>query len=122
MIPRVVTTAGPVWESELADRARATGRLRIVDRAFHPVQVQRALAGGRARAVLVGGEIPWLSPGLIRAWRRMGAVVIGVDHPDQPSARRLLEQWGCHVVIDEADPEWTAAAFWALAPSEGSIP
>ncbi|MCY3562800.1 MAG: hypothetical protein F4Z41_02535 [Acidimicrobiia bacterium] len=117
MIPRVVTTAGPVWESELVDRARESGTLRIVKRAFHPAPVHRILAEGRAEAVVVGADVSWLSSGLVSAWRRMGAVVIGIDEPHHPFGRHLLEDWGCHLVLEEADPEWTAASLSAMFPS-----
>ena len=117
LIPRVVTTAGPAWESELVERARAGGTLRIVKRAFHPEPVHRTLAEGRARAVVVGVGIPWLSPGLVSAWRNVGAVVIGIDDPHHPPSRRLLEDWGCHIVLDEPDPEWAAASLSATLPS-----
>ena len=117
MIPQVITTAGPLWESELVERARATGTLRIAERAFHPAQVHRALADRRARTVLVGAEIPWLSPGLVGAWRRMGAVVIGINDPYHPPSCRLLEEWGCHFVLEEPDPEWTAAALGVALPA-----
>ncbi len=111
MFPQVITTAGPLWESELVERARATGTLRIAERAFHPAQVHKDLAEGRARTVLVGAETPWLSPGLVGAWRRMGAVVIGKNDPYHPPSCRLLEERGCHFVVEEPDPEWTAAAL-----------
>nr|MDE0501604.1 hypothetical protein [bacterium] len=117
MIPRVVTTAGPVWESDLVDRARATGTLRIVKRAFHPEPVYRTLAEGRAGAVVVGAGIPWLSSGLVAAWRRMGAVVIGIDDPCHPPSRGLLEDWGSHIVLEEPDPEWAAASLAAMRPT-----
>lgn len=122
MIPRVVTTAGPVWESELVERARATGTLRIVKRAFHPAPVHRALAEGRARVVVVGAEVPWLSAGLVAAWRRMGAVVIGINDPYHPSGQHLLDNWGCHAVLEDPDPEWAAASLSATLPPEDPSP
>ena len=117
MIARVVTTAGPLWESELVDRSRYTGLLRIVGRASHPSQVQRALSERAARAVIVGAEIPWLSRRLVGAWRLRGAMVIGVNSPCRPSHGRLLEDRGCEVVLEAADPEWVAAALRARAPT-----
>ena len=104
MIPRVVTTVGPLWETELVERARMTGTLRIAERAFHPAQVHRALAEQQPDAVLVGTEIPWLSHGLVNTWRQMGTVVIGVNDPYQPVKCRLLE---------EPDPEQAAAILLA---------
>lgn len=117
MIPRVVTVAGPWWESELVERARHTGALRIAERASHPAQVQRALGERGARAVVVGAEIPWLSRRLVGAWRSLGAVVIGVDDPHYSSRAGLLEDWGCDVVLDAPDPEWAAAALRAASPA-----
>ena len=96
MIPRVVTTAGPFWESELVEQARLTGSLRIVRRASHPFQVQDALRHRSAQGVLVGLEIPWLSRGLISAWKNDGATVLGIEDPYQPVGRGLLEDWGCN--------------------------
>ncbi len=122
MIPRIVTTAGPLWESELVERARMTGTLRITERAFHPTQVHRALEEQRARAVLVGAEIPWLSPGLVGAWRKMGAAVIGVNDPHHPPSSRLLEDWGCHFVLEEPDPEWAVAALRVASPAPDAAP
>lgn len=122
MIPRVVTTAGPVWESDLVDRARTSGTLRIVRRAFRPEPIYRMLAEGRARAVVVGADIPWLSSGLVSAWRRMGAVVIGIDDPHRSPSQHLLEDWGCHVVLEEPDPEWAAACISAILPSIAASP
>ena len=128
MIPRVVTTAGPMWESELVDEARLTGSLRIVRRAFHPVQVQDALRQRAAQGVLVGAEIPWLSPGLIDAWKQRGAAVIGIDDPYQPVNRGLLEDWGCDYVLEAPDPTWAATVLRAgfqfvdPAPVEDQMP
>ena len=90
-----------------------TGTLRIVERAFHPAQVHRALADQLPDAVMVGTEIPWLSHGLVDTWRQMGTVVIGVNDPYQPVNCRLLEDWGCHFVLEEPDPEQAAAILLA---------
>lgn len=117
MIPRAVTTAGPVWESELVERARLTGRLRITQRAVHPAQVQRALQERAAQAVVVGAEIPWLSSELIGAWRNMGAAVVGIGDPYNSSNIRLLEDWGCDLVLEEPDPEWAAAGLRLTSPT-----
>ena len=122
MIPRVVTTAGPWWESELVERARHTGALRITERASHPAQVQRALGERGARAVVVGAEIPWLSRRLVGAWRGRGAMVIGVDDPHHSPHARLLEDWGCDLVLDAPDPEWAAAALRAASPASDTGP
>lgn len=113
----MVTTAGPLWESELVERARYTGALRIAQRASQPSQVHRTLRQGRTRAVLMGGEIPWLSRRLVDAWRHMGAVVIGID-PSYGSPRGgFLEDWGCDLVLDAPDPHLVAAALRAASPS-----
>ena len=90
-----------------------TGTLRIVERAFHPAQVHRALADQLPNAVMVRTEIPWLSHGLVDTWRQMGTVVIGVNDPYQPVNCRLLEDWGCHFVLEEPDPEQAAAILLA---------
>ena len=113
----MVTTAGPLWESELVERARHTGALRITERAFHPAQVQRALSEKGARAVMVGAEIPWLSGRLVGAWRRLGAVVIGINAPYHFSHERLLESWGCDLILETPDPEWAATALRAGSPT-----
>lgn len=116
MIPRVVTTAGPGWESELVEQARLTGSLKIAQRAFHPAQVQQVLRRGTARAVLVGAEIPWLSPGLISAWQDRGLVVIGISDSYHPLDCELLEDWGCNYVLEQPDPEWAATVLRADSP------
>ncbi|MCY4650747.1 MAG: hypothetical protein OXC98_10335 [bacterium] len=111
MIPRVVTTAGPFWESELVEQARLTGSLQIVRRASHPFQVQDALRHRAAQGVLVGLEIPWLSRGLISAWKNEGATVLGIEDPYQPVGRGLLEDWGCDHILEEPDPAWAATVL-----------
>lgn len=116
MIPRVVTTAGPLWESELVERARHTGALRITQRACHPAQVQQALSERATRAVVVGAEIPWLSRPLVAAWRNLGAMIIGMNDPYQASHGALLEDWGCDFVLEAPDPEWAAAVLRSAAP------
>ncbi len=115
MIPRVITTAGPFWESELVERARVTGTLRVAPRALQPGHIHRALVVDRVPAVLVGAEIPWLSPGLISAWRHMGALVIGVSDPYHRRGERMLEEWGCHYVLDDPDPQQVAAIIGVAA-------
>ena len=115
MIPRVVTTAGPQWEAELVEQARMTGFLKIAQRAFHPLQVQQALRHRAAQAVLVGAEVPWLSPGLIGAWQDRGLVVVGIGDPYNTPETALLEDWGCDYVLEAPDPEWAATVLRAGA-------
>ena len=122
MIPRIATVAGPVWESELVDRARLTGSLRITQRAFHPAQVHQAIQKRRSQAVLVGVDIPWLSAGLVATWRDMGVLVMGVDDPYHPPAGRLLEDWGCDVVLSDPDPEWVASVIRTACPAADRSP
>ncbi len=116
MIPRVVTTVGPLWESEMVERARLVGALRITERAAHPAGVQRGLRERAARAVIVGAEIPWLSPSLVRTWQRSGAVVIGINPSCDFTQARLLAHWGCDLVLETPDPESAAAAIRAVLP------
>lgn len=122
MIPRVATVVGPWWESELVDRARLAGTLKITQRAFRPAQVQQAIRNRRTGAVVVGPDIPWLSPGLVTAWRDMGAIVIGVNHPYHRGADLLLQDWGCDFVLSEPDPEEIASVLLAASPTMGDPP
>ena len=122
MIPRIATVAGPPWESELVDRARLTGSLRITQRAFHPAQVHLAIRKRRTQAVLVGADTPWLSPGLVAAWRDMGTFVMGINDPYHPPAGRLLEDWGCDFVLSDPDPEWVASVVRTAFPAADRRP
>lgn len=122
MIPRIATIAGPLWESELVDRARLTGSLRITQRAFHPAQVDLAIRKRRSQAVLVGADTPWLTPGLVAAWRDMGALVMGINDPHHPGARRLLEDRGCEFVLSDPDPEWVASVIRTALPAASRDP
>ena len=72
--------------------------------------------------MLVGVEIPWLSPGLVAAWRDMGALVMGVNDPYHPPAERLLDDWGCDFVLTDPDPEWVASVVRTARPAADRSP
>ncbi len=89
------------WEADLVAFARRTGRARIVGRAYEPEDLDRM---GPLEFVAVASGTAWLSPALIRSWRRRGWRVLGIHPPSDTPGRRLLEAGGSDLVAPEGTP------------------
>lgn len=90
------------WEGELVQAARVTGLARVVRRCLRPVEVEMTLAS--VDIVVIGGETPWLSEYLVKAWRHTGTVVVGMVPPGDGPSRVLFERAGCDLVLDQGQP------------------
>jgi MinD-like ATPase involved in chromosome partitioning or flagellar assembly len=87
------------WEARLVAGARASASVRLVLRAFRPMEVAERAAA--LDVVVVGSETPWATPARIGSWLRLGLRVVGV-HPvgDRPAAERFR---GCGVDLSLPD-------------------
>ena len=81
-----VLTARP-WEETFVSFARETGAVRVVARAYEPEEVTR-----RGPSVIVAGsETSWVSPAMVKAWRRRGIRVVGVYPAGDEPGRHLFD-------------------------------
>ncbi len=101
-VPVATVIGGRLWEPELVETARHTGLARVVARCARPDEV--VAASPPARIVVVGTETPWLTGAVVRSWRRHGLAVVGLVPPEDRPGRRLLEDGGCDLVVDDHIP------------------
>ncbi len=60
------------WEADFVAHARRTGFVRVVARAFEPIDVERA----RPDIVIVGEETPWLDADVVGLWLALGTATV----------------------------------------------
>ena len=111
-----VLSARP-WEGDLVAHARSTAAIRLVMRAFRPGDIEAR--ADEIDVVVAGGDVPWVTPGQVVAWRRIGLLVVGV-HPvgDRP-AMELFELGGAdEVLADDLSADSIVQALRFLAPRD----
>lgn len=114
-VPIATVIGGRRWEGVLVEAARGTGLARVVARCVHPDEVTNS----SARVVVVGSETPWLTPAVLRSWRRRGLAVVGVHPPHDRPGHRLLTQGGCDLVVDDGvAPCLILGRLLSLAPPD----
>lgn len=99
--PRVATVlSAREWEPAFAVLARATGVVRLVTRAYEPSDLEN----DELDVIVAGAETAWVTPTVIKTWRRRGMGVLGLHPPYDRPAARLLRAGGA----DEILPDSTA--------------
>ncbi|HSJ72497.1 MAG TPA: hypothetical protein VLA29_12715 [Acidimicrobiia bacterium] len=107
------------WEPNLVAHARDSVAVRIVVRAFQPRDIEDRIEG--IDVVVAGGEISWVTPAHIRAWKASGLGVLGVVPAGDAPARDLLLAGGSDdVVPDTIDIGALVQAIRFVAP-ESSV-
>ncbi|MDH3307791.1 MAG: hypothetical protein OEO77_09775 [Acidimicrobiia bacterium] len=108
MRPRVATvlSARP-WESDFVTAARATAAVRVVARAYEPGEV-----GPDVDVIVVGSDVAWVTPSLLRRWCDAGIRVIGVHPQGDLPGKAILEAGEAHEIRsdDVSSIELVAAA------------
>ncbi len=107
------------WEPGLVAHARETASIKVVLRAFKPSDIEAHSED--IDVVVAGGDVSWVTPHQVAAWRRLGFGVIGV-HPegDRPAAS-LFELGGANEVLpDTIDVEALVQAIRFITPSSGT--
>ena len=104
------------WEPGLVAHARETASIKVVLRAFKPSDIE-----GHADdidVVVAGGDVAWVTPHQISAWRRLGFGVVGMyPDGDHPSAA-LFELGGANEVLpDTVDTDALVQAIRFVAPT-----
>lgn len=87
------------WEPGLVGYAKETAAVRVVLRAYRPVDIE-----SRAQeidVVVAGGEVSWVTSRQIATWRRLGFGVIGVHPAGDSPAAALLEDGGADEVVPD---------------------
>ena len=103
----------------LVAHARETASVKVVLRAFKPADIESHAVD--IDVVVAGGDVAWVTPHQISAWRRLGFGVVGVyPHGDQPAAS-LFELGGANEVLpDSVDIEALVQAIRFIAPASGA--
>ncbi len=103
------------WEPNLVSHARDSVAVRIVVRAFQPRDIEDRIDG--IDVVVAGGEVSWVTPAHIRAWKASGVGVLGVVPAGDAPARDLLLAGGSDdVVPDTIDVSALVQAIRFVAP------
>lgn len=103
------------WEPNLVAHARDSVAVRIVVRAFQPRDIEDRIDA--IDVVVAGGEISWVTPAHIRAWKASGVGVLGVVPAGDAPARDLLLAGGSDdVVPDSIDIGALVQAIRFVAP------
>jgi hypothetical protein len=106
MRPRLATVISPApWERDLVAAARLGGMARVVGRGRTAADVETMLPG--LDVLVVGGETPWLTPGMAADWSERVAVIgMWAD----PPARDMLAACQAAFGHDAAPARILAAA------------
>jgi Flp pilus assembly CpaE family ATPase len=108
------------WEPGLVSYARETAELRIVLRAFQPHEIEEHAED--IDVVIAGGEVSWVTPVQIAAWRRAGLGVLGIHpHEDGPAALMLKTSGVDELLPDTADVRTIVTAIRFISPASTSL-
>lgn len=88
------------WEELFVSFARETAALRVVTRAYEQEEVTKRQPG----VIVAGSETPWVSPALVKAWRRKGIRVVGIYPAGDQPGKRLFETAGADATISDDAP------------------
>jgi MinD-like ATPase involved in chromosome partitioning or flagellar assembly len=101
--PRVATVlSARDWETAFTDMARVTGLVRLIARAYEPADLDRR--AGELDVIVAGAETAWVTPSVIKQWKRSGLGVLGLHPPHDRPARRLLTTGGADEVLPDTTP------------------
>jgi MinD-like ATPase involved in chromosome partitioning or flagellar assembly len=119
MTVRVATVlSAREWEPALVAHARETASVKIVLRAFRPSDIE-----SRAEdidVVVAAGDVAWVTPHQISAWRRLGFGVVGVYPDGDKPASSMFELGGANEVLpDSVEIEALVQAIRFIAPASG---
>jgi MinD-like ATPase involved in chromosome partitioning or flagellar assembly len=107
------------WEPGLVAHARETASIKVVLRAFRPSDIE--LHAADIDVVVAGGDVAWVTPHQISAWRRLGFGVVGIYPDGDKPAASLFELGGASEVLpDSVDTEALVQAIRFIAPASGS--
>jgi MinD-like ATPase involved in chromosome partitioning or flagellar assembly len=117
MTVRVATVlSAREWEPMLVAHARETASVKVVLRAFKPSDIETHAAD--IDVVVAGGDVAWVTPHQISAWRRLGFGVVGVYPDGDKPASSLFELGGANEVLpDSVDIEALVQAIRFIAPT-----
>ena len=120
MTVRVATVlSAREWEPGLVAHARETASIKVVLRAFKPSDIESHASD--IDVVVAGGDVAWVTPHQISAWRRLGFGVVGIYPDGDKPAASLFELGGANEVLpDSVDIDALVQAIRFIAPSSGS--
>lgn len=104
------------WEPTLVSQARTTAAVRVVLRAYQPAEIEERV--DEIDIVVAGAEVPWVTPGQIAGWRRIGLGVVAIyPQGDRPAESLLLDAGADEVLADDTPVDGLLQAIRFLAPS-----
>jgi MinD-like ATPase involved in chromosome partitioning or flagellar assembly len=117
MTVRVATVlSAREWEPGIVAHARETAAVKVVLRAFKPSDIESHAAD--IDVVVAGGDVAWVTPHQVAAWRRLGFGVIGMYPDGDKPAASLFELGGANETLpDSIDMDALVQAIRFIAPS-----